>query len=77
MDPELGMPADTDADRLEHALEMWADGVCMMRESLCRRFPAAPAEEIEVALDLWLATRPGAEGGDGEGVAVAWPRPRR
>ena len=71
------MSEETPADRLESALEMWEDGVCIMRENLRRRFPTASADEIEVALDTWLRTRSGAEHGDGEGIVVAWPRPRR
>ena len=68
---------ETPADRLESALEMWEDGVCMMRESLRRRNPAASPEEIESAVDSWLRTRPGAEYGDADGVPVEWPRPKR
>ena len=68
------MPEETEADRLESALEMWEDGVCMMRENLRRRYPTASTAELEAALDEWLTTRSGAEHGDGEGVAVRWPR---
>lgn len=68
---------ETPADRLEAALEMWADGVSIMRESLRRRRPGATADEIEAAVESWLQTRPGAELGDAEGVPVVWPRSRR
>ncbi len=71
------MRAKADAERLESALEMWDDGVCIMRENLRRRSPTASPEEIEASLDAWLITRSGAEHGDGEGVPVGWPRPRR
>lgn len=68
---------ETAEDRLRSALEMWDDGVCMMRERLRRLHPSASSTEIQAALDRWLATRPGAEDGDGDGVVVAWPRPQR
>lgn len=68
---------ETEAERLEAALEMWEDGVSIMRENLRRQSPGATEEEIEVALDAWLTTRPGAETGDSDGVAVTWPRPKR
>lgn len=71
------MDNETDADRLEIALEMWEDGVAIMRENLRRRAPDATEQEIELALDAWLVTRPGAEHGDAEGVVVSWPRSRR
>lgn len=61
---------ETPADRLEDALEMWEDGVCIMRENLRRRRPEASDGEIEAALDAWLKDRPG----DADGVVVPWPR---
>lgn len=64
------MDNETDADRLEIALEMWEDGVAIMRENLRRRAPDATEQEIELALDAWLVTRPGAEHGDAEGVVA-------
>jgi hypothetical protein len=63
---------ETPADRLEAALEMWEDGVCIMRENLRRRMPQASDQEIEAALSAWLRDRPG----DADGVVVTWPRPR-
>jgi hypothetical protein len=63
---------ETPADRLEAALEMWEDGVQIMRENLRRRWPQSSLEELEAALDAWLRDRPG----DADGVAVAWPRRR-
>lgn len=70
----MGTMADeeTPADRLEAALEMWEDGVCIMRENLRRRRPEASPEELEAALSAWLRDRPG----DADGVAIAWPRHR-
>ncbi len=73
----LSGTAESEAERLEAALEMWEDGVSIMRENLRRQSADATDEEIEVALDTWLTTRPGAELGDAEGLAVAWPRPKR
>lgn len=40
------MAPPTEAERLEAALEMWEDGVRMMRENLRRRHPAAAEAEI-------------------------------
>ncbi len=71
------MAPPTEAERLEAALEMWEDGVRMMRENLRRRHPAAAEAEIEDLLDAWLTTREGAEHGDADGVPVPRPRPRR
>lgn len=61
---------ETPAERLEAALEMWEDGVCIMRENLRRRMPDAAEEAIEDALHAWLRDRPG----DADGVVVPWPR---
>ena len=63
---------ETPADRLEAALEMWEDGVCIMRENLRRRMPDASEAAIEDALHAWLRDRPG----DADGVEVPWPRHR-
>jgi hypothetical protein len=60
------------AERLEAALEMWEDGVQIMRENLRRRSPHASEQEIEAELSAWLADRPC----DADGVAVPWPGPR-
>ncbi|HTJ45394.1 MAG TPA: hypothetical protein VL463_24985 [Kofleriaceae bacterium] len=67
---------DATAARLEMALEMFDDGVMIMRENLQRRYPEESAEEIEARLGAWLAERPGAESGDGVGVRAPWPRVR-
>jgi hypothetical protein len=67
---------DESATRLEMALEMFEDGVLIMRENLARRYPDASADEIEARLASWLAERPGAELGDGDGVPGRWPRSR-
>ena len=43
------------AERLVAALEMWEDGVQIMREHLRRKAPHATEDEIEDALARWLA----------------------
>jgi exonuclease VII small subunit len=60
------------AERLEAALEMWEDGVQIMRENLRRRSPQASEQQIEAALGAWLADRPY----DADGVVVPWPSRR-
>lgn len=60
-------------ERLLQALEMFDDGVRIMRENLRRQRPHASDDEIDQALDAWLAERPC----DADGTLVAWPRPAR
>ncbi len=55
------------AKRLEQALEMWEDGVQIMRENLRRRMPDASESVIEVELDRWLA---GPDPGDWDRVVT-------
>jgi hypothetical protein len=55
-------------ERLFQAFEMWEFGVEIMAANLRRRYPDASVEQIEHMVDDWLATRPGAEAGDGDGV---------
>jgi hypothetical protein len=62
------------ASRLMEALEMWEDGVQIMRENLRRRLPRATNEEIEDELSRWLA---GPDLVDSDHVVVAWPRQAR
>jgi hypothetical protein len=62
---------DATARRLLEALEMWEDGVQIMRDNLRRRSPRATDEEIEAELARWLE-RP--DPVDAEYVSVAWPR---
>lgn len=52
-------------------------GVDMKRQSLRRSFPDETPERIEARLLAWMHERPGAELGDGVGVPVSWPLPRR
>lgn len=46
---------DRVAQRLQQALEMWEDGVQLMRENLRRRASDASDAEIEARLAAWLA----------------------
>jgi hypothetical protein len=59
------------AGRLLDALEMWEDGVQIMRENLRRRSPHATDDEIEAELGRWLA---GPDLVDSDHVIVGWPR---
>jgi hypothetical protein len=65
------------AIRLDLALDLFETGEAMMRAVLRRRRPGASAAAIEDELRAWLATRPGAEYGDGQGVPCSWPRVSR
>jgi len=62
---------DAMAGRLLEALEMWEDGVQIMRENVRRRSPHATDEEVESELARWLA---GPDGVDSNYVLVEWPR---
>jgi len=62
---------DATANRFLDALEMWEDGVQIMRENLRRRAPRATHEEIEAELARWLA---GPDDIDSNYVLVEWPR---
>jgi len=66
----------TDAERLRTALDLHQFGKAMMRERLRRDHPGRTESEIDELLQRWLAERPGAEQGDGEGRPVMWPRAR-
>lgn len=43
------------AQKLLDTLELWEDGVRMMRENLRRRHPDASEEQVEDELARWLA----------------------
>jgi len=62
---------DATAGRFLDALEMWEDGVQIMRENLRRRAPRATDEEIEDELARWLA---GPDGLDSNYALGQWPR---
>jgi hypothetical protein len=63
---------ETPGQRLEATLEMWEDGIAIMRANLRRRMPSATEDEIDAALDTWLCDRPP----DADGVPVPWPKHR-
>jgi hypothetical protein len=52
-------------DRLHTAVDLWATGVALQRQTIRRRHPAASDAEIDAMLNHWLQQRPGAEMGDG------------
>ncbi len=56
--------SDAAVERLRFALELFDDAVDMLRLRLRRDRPGATSEEIEVAVEAWIAHRPGAEQGD-------------
>jgi len=63
------MPLISDADRLvarfHTAVDLWATGVMLRRQTIRRRNPEASAQDVEALLNQWLQQRPGAEMGDG------------
>ena len=61
---------ETTRDRLLQTFELFEFGVEMMAANLRRRHPNASAERIEVLLEEWLATHPGANAGDSAGASV-------
>ena len=58
------MTAETAADRLRVALDLYEVGESMMRARLRRERPAAREDEIDAEIRAWLHRRPGAEHGD-------------
>jgi Rv0078B-related antitoxin len=62
--------SETPGDRLMQAFEMFEFGVEVMAASLRRRYPTADPEQIERLIEAWLADRPGAALGDGDGIPV-------
>lgn len=68
--------AETPAERLRIAFELFELAEAMLRQNWRRRHPGASDDEVEAAVLAWLAHRPGAEHGDCEGRLVAWPRER-
>jgi hypothetical protein len=71
---DIVKPADETVERLRLALELFAAGEEMLRQSLRRRFPGVSEEEIETRIQEWLRDRPGAELGDSAGKPGTWPR---
>jgi hypothetical protein len=66
-----GDPAATPTDRLRLSLEMFQDGLEIMRQNLRRRHPTESPAEIEVRISRWLEERAGAPDGDAVGRPVA------
>lgn len=52
-------------ERFQTTLDLWATAVAIRRQALRREYPEASSDQIEQLLNRWLATRPGAEFGDG------------
>lgn len=67
----------THVERFRIAMELFEDGVRLMRQNLKRAHPDAPEDEIDARLRTWLATRPGAEHGDCPGRVLDWPLNRQ
>jgi hypothetical protein len=66
--------AETIAERLKTAFDLFLAGERMMRQNLKRRHPEATLEEIEHRLCAWMSERPGAEHGDAVARPIPWPR---
>lgn len=52
-------------ERFYTAVDLWATGVMLRRETIRRNRPEASAREVDALLNQWLQQRPGAEMGDG------------
>lgn len=61
---------EKEAKNLRLALELYAAGEELKRQSLKREHPDSTADEIEVMLVDWLRDRPGAPDGDSPGRRV-------
>jgi hypothetical protein len=69
-------PAQRILERFQLTLDLYDLSERMLRQKLRRKHPQATDAELEVKVAEWIARRPGAEHGDGEGRPIAWP-PRR
>lgn len=65
---------ETVAERLQLTLEMFEFGVELKAAKLRRDHPDATPAQIEQMLEDWLAHRPGAEHGDGDGAPMPLDR---
>ncbi|MEO8680791.1 MAG: hypothetical protein ABI665_17195 [Vicinamibacterales bacterium] len=54
-------------ERFQTALDLWATGVALRRQSVRLAHPGATEAEVEALVNQWLQERPGAEIGDGPG----------
>ena len=52
--------------RFRAAVDLWATGVALHRQTIRRSRPEASEQEVDALLGRWLQERPGAEWGDGE-----------
>jgi hypothetical protein len=52
-------------ERFRVAVDLWATGVSLRRQSIRRDRPHASDREVEMLLNQWLHDRPGAQHGDG------------
>jgi hypothetical protein len=59
------------ARRIRATLEMYDVGERMYRTRMRREHPQASHAEIEAMVNRWRIDRPGAPGGDAEGVSAA------
>lgn len=57
----------TPLEKMRVTLDLFETALKIQRQNLRRRNPEATEVEIERLLDAWLAERPGAEHGDGQG----------
>lgn len=62
------------AQRFAVGLELSDLGIRIQRQNLRRAHAESSEAEIDRLLADWLAERPGAEFGDGEGRPAVWPR---
>lgn len=69
---DLPEPESSPSTRLRLTLELYDDGLAMMRRGLRRDFPEASDHEIRRRLIQWLRVRPGAEQGDCVGRPRHW-----
>ena len=66
--------AETPTERLRMAFELIDVAERMLRQRLRRESPGISDDVLEARVSAWYERRPGAELGDGEGIAGAWPR---
>ena len=66
----MASTAPSPGNAFRTTLELFENGLDLMRQNLRRNHPEAGDEEIERLLHEWLVNRPGAESGDCPGRAV-------
>ncbi|HEY8945781.1 MAG TPA: hypothetical protein VIM73_16040 [Polyangiaceae bacterium] len=65
---------ETPTEKLRIAFALIDVAERMLRQRLRRESPEMSEQALEDRVAAWYARRPGAELGDGVGVAAAWPR---